>query len=86
MKVKDRAIYRLPNGRELVALLIAEHQTLLYNLSASDPVEYELNPDGRLLINGQLTAWAISDLLDTGRVATPEVTTGLSHAGLSNGT
>ena len=74
MNFKDQAIYRLPNGRELVARLIAEDQTILSNLSASDPVEYELNPDGRLLFNGRLTAWATNDLRDTGRVAPSEVT------------
>lgn len=79
MNFKNQAIYRLPNGRELVARLIAGHQTVFYSLSASDPVEYELNPDGRLLFNGQLTAWAINDLLDTGLVASSEVTTRLSH-------
>ena len=78
MNFKNKAIYRLPNGRELVARLIAEHQAVFYSLSASDPVEYELNSDGRLLFNGQLTAWAINDLLDTGRVASSEVTTRLS--------
>jgi hypothetical protein len=69
MNLKDQGIYRLPNGRELVARRIAEQQTILYNLSAADPAAYELNPDGRLLFNGRLTAWAINDLRDTGRVA-----------------
>ena len=67
MTLKDQGIYRLPNGRELVARLIAERQTILYNLSAADPAAYELNPDGRLLFKGRLTAWAINDLRDTGR-------------------
>lgn len=72
MTLKDQGIYRLPNGRELVARLIAEQQTILYNLSAADPSAYELNPEGRLLFNGRLTAWAINDLRDTGRVALRE--------------
>ena len=79
MNFKDQGIYRLPNGRELVACLITENQTILSNLNASDPVEYELNPDGRLLFNGRLTAWATNDLRDTGRVAPSEVKNLLSN-------
>lgn len=77
MSLKERAIYQLPNGRELVAHLTRQNKTVLYNLSASDLGEYEVNTDGRLMFNGQLTAWATNDLLDTGRVASPEVTTRL---------
>lgn len=80
MDLKEQAIYQLPNGRELVALLNAEGKPILQNVSASDPDKYELNDEGRLLSNGQLTAWGINDLLDTGRVASSQMTAVLHEA------
>jgi hypothetical protein len=74
MNFKERAIYQLPNGRELVACVTRGDKTVLYNLSASESGRYELNSEGRLLFDGQLTAWQMDDLLETGRVAAPEVT------------
>ena len=73
MDFKERAIYQLPNGRELVAHLTGGNQALLYNLTASQPGQYELNSEGRLLLDGRLTAWAEGDLIDTGRVAPPDL-------------
>jgi len=77
MTFKERAIYQLPNGRELVACMAQEDRTVLYTLSASESSRYELNSAGRLLVDGRLTAWGIGDLLETGRMATPEVTSQL---------
>jgi hypothetical protein len=74
MDLKERAIYQLPNGRELVAQLSAAGKAVLQNLSASDPDQYELNEEGRLLLNGRLTAWGVGDLIDTGRQASPQMT------------
>jgi hypothetical protein len=71
MNLKDQAIYQLPNGRELVACLTCDNETVLFSLSASESGMYELNYEGRLLFDGQLTAWQIDDLLETGRVAAP---------------
>ncbi|HUS09773.1 MAG TPA: hypothetical protein VMZ30_04835 [Pyrinomonadaceae bacterium] len=73
MDIKEGAIYQLPNGRELVADATME-QAVLYNFSASEPGQYQLNSEGRLMFNGQLTAWAKDDLLETGRFAPPDVT------------
>jgi hypothetical protein len=73
MDLKERAIYQLPNGRELVAQLSAGGKAILQNVSASDPDLYEMNEEGRLLLNGQLTAWAVDDLIDTGRTASPHM-------------
>jgi hypothetical protein len=73
MNFKERSIYQLPNGRELVARTIHEDKLILYNLSATDFGKYELTDDGRLMLNGQLTAWGTEDLLDTGRIASPDV-------------
>lgn len=80
MDFKERAIYQLPNGRELVAHLTGGNKAILYNLTASEPGKYELNPEGRLLLNGRLTAWGMDDLLDTGRVASPDLAAGLVEA------
>lgn len=74
MELKDRAIYQLPNGRELFLRGSSEERAVLYTLSASESGEYTFDSNGRLLLNGQVTAWAIDDLVDTGRFATPDVT------------
>jgi hypothetical protein len=79
MNLKDRAIYQLPNGRELVACMTCDNKTLLFGVSASEPGPYELNSEGRLLCHGQLTAWQIDDLLETGRVAGREMTSVLGE-------
>ena len=73
MNLKDCAIYQLPNGRELVAYMTCDNETVLFSLSASESGMYELNSEGRLLFDGQWTAWQIDDLLETGRVAAPEM-------------
>jgi hypothetical protein len=82
MSFRDRGIYRLPNGRELVAFVYATGTPVLYNLRAhgsqtggppgglqADQIQYELNEAGRLSFQGHLTAWGIEDLSDTGRTA-----------------
>lgn len=73
MDLRDAAVYRLPNGRELVAYRTGDKETVLFNLSNSESRMYELNSDGRLLFDGQLTAWQIDDLIETGRVAATEL-------------
>jgi hypothetical protein len=78
MNLKEQAIYQLPNGRELVAQLSAAGKAILQKVSASDPDQYELNEEGRLLLNGQLTAWGVEDLIDTGRTASTHLT-GVLH-------
>lgn len=79
MNLKDRAVYRLPNGRELVACNTRDNETLLFSVNASEHGLYRLNPDGRLLFDDQLTAWQRDDLLETGRVAGPEITAALAE-------
>jgi hypothetical protein len=52
MTLRENSIYRVPNGREVVALRMAE-QFILRNLRhwESDEIpEYKANPLGRLLI------------------------------------
>ena len=86
MNLKDRTIYQLPNGRELVACLTCDNKTLLFSVSASQHDLYELNSEGRLLVNGQLTAWQVDDLLETNRVAGPEMTSLLEFSTASRQT
>ena len=78
--LKERAIYQLPNGRELFVRVSNEEKAVLYNLSASESGEYTFDSDGRLFFNGRPTAWDIEDLSDTGRIATPDVTAVLAGA------
>jgi hypothetical protein len=48
--------------------------------------QYEINDEGRLICDGRLTAWDVSNLIDTGRsvgverAATPETTGDLENA------
>lgn len=77
MTLKDGTIYQLPNGRELVACMTCDDGTVLFSLSVSEAGLYALNLEGRLLVDGRLTAWHTDDLLETGRVAAPEVTSSL---------
>lgn len=73
MNLMDRAVYRLPNGRELVAYMTCDNETLLVSAVASESGVYKLNFEGRLLCDGQLTALQIDDLSETGRVAGVEI-------------
>ena len=73
MDLKERAIYQLPNGRELFARVTGEKEPTLYNLSATESGEYSFDANGRILFNGERTAWDVNDLIDTGRMAKPDV-------------
>lgn len=79
MNLKDRAIYQLPNGRELIAK-VSDGEVVFSNLSADDDREYQLNSEGRLMFDGQITAWDTSDLMETGRVAAPDTVQVLAEA------
>jgi hypothetical protein len=67
MELRNRGIYRLPNGRELVALVSLRKTPLLYRVGEGDRIQYALNDSGRLTFQGRLTAWSVEDLLDTGK-------------------
>jgi hypothetical protein len=73
MELRERAVYRLPNGRELVARVTHGGKTILYSLDSSDPRRYQVDEQGRLLSNGRLTAWAAEDLLEQSRTVTPDI-------------
>jgi len=66
MDLRDRGIYCLPNGRELVVMRAGNNGTTSFKL-CSTVTNYDVSDDGRLYCEGRLTAWDISDLSDTGR-------------------
>lgn len=72
MNLRDRGIYCLPNGRELVVLGRSGQGITEFRLGGwvhFELSEYVLNEAGRLMAHGKLTAWDIKDLTDTGRTA-----------------
>ena len=75
MILRERGIYCLPNGRELVVLRNDEEGSVLYGPVYGEPVEkgeYVVNEAGRLVCRGKLTAWDVSNLSDTGRSSVNE--------------
>ena len=72
MNLRQRGIYCLPNGRELVVLEKFENTHYQFKLGGWGQFEfseYVINEVGRLLFQGRLTAWDVNDLADTGRTA-----------------
>jgi hypothetical protein len=72
MSLRERGIYRLPNGRELVVLRKYENDRNKYALSGwgrFELTEYQVNEEGRLICQGRLTAWDVTSLSDTGQTA-----------------
>jgi hypothetical protein len=66
MGLRVGGVYCLPNGRELIVLCKRRNGHVSYRLSGG-PNQYEINDDGRLICEGRLTAWDVSNLTDTGR-------------------
>lgn len=66
MGLRVGGIYSLPNGRELILLCRRESNRVVYRLS-SRTSQYEISEEGRLVCEGKLTAWDVSNLSDTGR-------------------
>jgi hypothetical protein len=70
MKLRQRGIYCLPNGRELVVITGEKNGRFqLRGCERFEINEYEVDGAGRLLIEGKLTAWDLEHLKDTGRTA-----------------
>lgn len=70
MKLRERGIYRLPNGRELVVITGEGNGRIqLRGWERFEKSEYEVDGAGRLLTEGKLTAWDLEHLRDTGRTA-----------------
>jgi len=66
MTLRVGGIYYLPNGRELIVLCKRQNDSVSYRLSGGT-AQYEISDEGRLLCEGKLTAWDVSNLRDTGR-------------------
>ena len=66
MNLRVGGVYCLPNGRELIVLGRRENGRVSYRLSCRTS-NYEITDDGRLICDGKLTAWDVSNLSDTGR-------------------
>jgi hypothetical protein len=65
MVFRERVIYCLPNGRELIVIGHDQEGSVLFSLMG----EFVVNEAGRLVYEGKLTAWDISNLSDTGRTS-----------------
>jgi hypothetical protein len=66
MRLRVGGVYCLPNGRELIVLCKRRDGRVSYRLS-SRTTQYETSDEGRLICDGKLTAWDVSNLIDTGR-------------------
>ena len=66
MHLRHQGIYRLPNGRELIAFVSPREGTILRHRQRPHKLTYAVNSAGRLLLDGRLTAWDVEQVLDTG--------------------
>lgn len=68
--LRERGIYRLPDGREFVVCASGDGEGhLLYSPGAwrrYGPAEYRAQVNGRILSRGLVTRWRLEDLKDTG--------------------
>jgi hypothetical protein len=72
MTLRERGIYVLPNGKELVVSGPGNAPGIRFRLRGwehYEAAEYEVNDAGRLIAQGKLTAWDIQHLRDTGKTA-----------------
>ena len=65
MDLRMGGVYRLPNGRQLIVLGKRVNGRVSYRLSC-ETSQYEVSEGGRLVCDGKLTAWDVSNLIDTG--------------------
>ena len=65
MELRVGGVYCLPNGRELIVLGRRVNGKVTYRLTCRTN-QYEISDDGRLVCEGKLTAWDVSNLIDTG--------------------
>ena len=66
MDLRVGGVYCLPNGRELIVLCKRQNGHVSYRLSCRTG-QYAITDEGRLICDGKLTAWDVSNLSDTGR-------------------
>lgn len=71
IELRERGIYKLPDGREFVICQSGDGAGyLLYNLEAwrrYGLADYRAQVNGRILSRGFVTRWRLEDLQDTGR-------------------
>ena len=70
--LRERGIYKLPDGEEFVASVARGGSYVLYNpqiWKRYGVPDYEVSAEGRLTRMGESTRWRIEDLSDTGRTA-----------------
>lgn len=68
--LRERGVYRLPDGEEFVAGTAHGGGYALYNpqiWKCYGVPDYEVNVQGKLTRMGESTRWRVEDLLDTGR-------------------
>jgi hypothetical protein len=70
-ELRDRGIYRFPDGREFVVCAASDGcGYLIFNSEAWQSYarpEYRSQLNGRILRRGFVTRWRVEDLCDTGR-------------------
>ncbi len=72
-QLRERGVYRLPDGQEVIALRGLRSGYFLYSPEALNHYnlpEYEMDSAGKLLRGGEATGWSVNDLADTGRFLT----------------
>lgn len=71
-ELRERGIYKLPDGDEFVASFARGGGYALYNpqiWKRYGVPDYEVDAQGRVTRMGESTRWRLEDLLDTGRTA-----------------
>jgi len=71
-ELRERGIYRLPDGEELVASIARGGGFALFNPRVWQRYgvpDYTVNAEGKLTRMGESTRWRVEDLDDTGRTA-----------------
>ncbi len=71
-ELRERGIYKLPDGEEFVAGAARGGGYALYNpqiWKRYGVPDYEVSAQGRVTKMGESTRWSVEDLLDTGRTA-----------------
>ena len=72
IELRERGIYRLPDGEELVASMTRGSHVALYNpriWQRYGVPDYQIDAQGRLTRMGESTRLRIEDLTDTGQTA-----------------
>ena len=70
--LRERGVYTLPDGREIVATGCGGEELCLYHRQTYESfglAEYLINTEGEIVEDGRPTGWRLEDLTDTGRTA-----------------